>query len=194
MMPATPPSEHPLPRDRHHTWIWRGVCGLLLSPLLTYAVSLMRPPLAALPLVALAVGSSLLFVPSLLGVRLVRRPGAALAAALCSGGVLALTTAFPADSLVSMLLCGLLAEGVVALITRYQRFTSDAALATGGLLGGLAWAGNVLGHQLTLTPVLATALLGATVGAFVAVAVLCWVGAPRPGAHRERWMRINTRY
>jgi ABC-type thiamin/hydroxymethylpyrimidine transport system permease subunit len=175
-------------------WTWRdvqttalvgGVGGLALSPLLTYAVTQMSAAMAPLPLVAIAAGSSLLFVPSLICASLLRRPGAALAAALCSGIVLTLTTAFPTDSLVSLLLCGLLAEGAIAGATRYRRFTPGAAVATGGLLGSLAYALNLLGHKLSLPPAVFIALFVATLSAFVGVAWASFAGTQRrrKGAH-----------
>lgn len=161
-----------------------GIGGFALSPLLTYAVTLMRAEIALLPLVALSAGSSLLFAPSLVAARLLRRPGVALGAALWSGAVLALTTAFPVDSAASMLSCGLLAEGAIALGTRYRRFTRASAAVTGGLLGGLVCAINLLGHQLTLPPIVLMTLLVATLGGFMGMAVLSFTGARQGQAYQ----------
>ena len=174
-------------RNVYVTAIGGCMGGLALSPLLTYVVTLMNAAIEPLTLVALSAGSSLLFLPSLVCASLVPRPGAAFMAALCSGTVLALTTAFPTYSLVAMLICGLLAEGAIAGATRYRLFTLSTALATGGLLGGLVFLFNLLGHNLDLplTPAVSVALFAATLGTFAGMVWVSFVSTQRwrRGAH-----------
>ena len=144
----------------YFVWTWADIratvitgtlSGIALSPLFSSAISFIRADMSSTH-VALSAGSSILFAPSLFCVSVIRRPGAALFAQIWSGSGLAVFTSFPIDSFTSALICGVIAEAVVAGVTRYHRMTASMAGLVGVVLGTLALALNLIGHRLMVQP------------------------------------------
>lgn len=167
-------------------WTWADIrataiigtfAGIALSPLVSYAVSFMHADMSNTHIIALSAGSSILFAPSLFCVSVIGRPSAALFVQVWSGLGLALFTAFPLDSFTSALTCGVIAEIVVAGVTRYRHMNAGMAGLVGVVLGTLALALNLIGHRLIVQPTTFALLSFAVLVAFPGVAWLSFMAA-----------------
>ena len=163
--------------DIRATIITGTLSGIALSPLVSYAVSFMRADMSDTHIIALSAGSSILFAPSLFCVSVIGRPGTALFVQVWSGLGLAVFTAFPIDNFTSALICGVIAEVVVAGVTRYRHMTAGTAGLVGAVLGTLALALNLIGHRLIVQPTIFALLSVAALGAFISVAWLSFMTA-----------------
>ncbi|MEM9774895.1 MAG: ECF transporter S component [Chloroflexota bacterium] len=147
--------------------------GILLSPILMQGVLLMRqmtdPTAERFHLILLiSMGSGLLFVPGLLAYAITSNKGIILLTQLVVGLVMGLLTPYLGDMLFSNFLTGILAEGTVFVVTRYQSASYRSMGWAGGILALLAAAGSFIGHgALGLTLVQSALIGGSTILGFI---------------------------
>ncbi|MEM7336620.1 MAG: hypothetical protein AAF490_31360, partial [Chloroflexota bacterium] len=165
--------------------VWVGIgalSGVLLAPVLTGSIPMMRvlatPTAETFRLVLiLTAGMGVLFVPGLVAYCVVGGRGTAVFTTALAGLLMGILTPYFWDSLLSMTLTGLIAEGIIALITRYQPGNGRLLATIGAILGVLAAGGSFLGHgSLGLTGwqsvvVVGTAVVTSTLFALLAYAI-----------------------
>lgn len=138
--------------------------GVLASPMLVWAVSMMSAEMSDGAILSVSALVCALFLPSFIAVRVTGNSVDAVAAQLGQGIAFALFTPYALDGLLSCLLIGVIVMIAFWLTRRYRDRPNTRLLVMAVGVGALAFLLNIIGHQFVLAGWMMVALGAVSIG------------------------------